>query len=334
MQHLYDERLHEMLTYKRPYGSKTEIDWINKFIEPYKPLDIDDMALVVEVRYSDGSESDTLFSCHTDTVHRKDGRQKISYNPATQMFGKNDDEPLGADDAAGAWLMLSMIDAGVPGCYVFHRGEECGGVGSSWMAENHPDFLRRFKRAIAFDRRGTSDVITRQAGGRCCSDTFAESLSDALNEAGDLLYMPCDGGIYTDTAEYIELIPECTNVSVGYYSEHSRDEKLFVPHLLALRDACLKIDWDALPTERVPHKEDRWESAFSTTRSTKSLADVGSFDMMVRALKTADYDQMLDMAYEDVEAFVDAVYFMIHGPARVDSFRYDKEDGDDYFKHF
>ena len=38
---------------------------------------------------------------------------------------------------AGIWLLLEMIDAGVPGVYALHYGEERGGVGSSGLAEHH-----------------------------------------------------------------------------------------------------------------------------------------------------------------------------------------------------
>jgi hypothetical protein len=58
--------------------------------------------------------------------------------------------------------------------------------------------------------------------------------------------------VYTDTAEFIEVIPECTNISVGYYSEHSDKESLDILHFQALADRVAKIDWDSLPTDRDP----------------------------------------------------------------------------------
>ena len=65
--------------------------------------------------------------------------------------------------------------------------------------------------------------------------------------------MPCDGGVYTDTAEFIRVVPECTNISIGYLCEHSSDEAQDILHLRALADAVLSFDWDELPTERDPH---------------------------------------------------------------------------------
>jgi hypothetical protein len=66
------------------------------------------------------------------------------------------------------------------------------------------------------------------------------------------MYLPDNTGVYTDTAEFIEVIPECTNISVGYYSEHSDKEKLDIIHFQALADRVALIDWDSLPTDRDP----------------------------------------------------------------------------------
>lgn len=259
--------LHAMMTYKRPHLSESETAWIARFISPNKPTVLGrpgEGALMISVPLADGGQPSTLFSCHTDTMHRKAGRQ----SPVFQQDGwmvTGEDDCLGADDGAGAWILLRMIEAKVPGVYLFHRGEERGGIGSRWMAKEQGELLRSFKRAIAFDRRGSTDVITHQRGQRCCSQAFAEALSLGLNTADEtFLYEPCDGGSFTDTANYVDLIPECTNVACGYMSEHGPGEKLHIPHLLALAEACIKVDWESLPTERVAGSyESKWKgSAF------------------------------------------------------------------------
>jgi len=247
---LFDPRLHAMIKTKRPHGTDAEFDFATQFLMPYQPQlagDLDTMAYIVTV----GSGSKVLFSCHVDTVHHKPGKQKVFYRPEDHRYYKKDDEPLGADDTAGCWLLLEMIDAGIPGTYIFHRGEERGGIGSKWVSSHLSDWLKQFDYAIAFDRKALDSVITRQGGSRCCSDKFAQALSDAFNAVDDnLMYSPDDTGVYTDTAEYTDDIPECTNVSCGYYSEHTMREELDLFHLFALRDACLKVDWAALPVER------------------------------------------------------------------------------------
>jgi hypothetical protein len=80
---------------------------------------------------------------------------------------------------------------------------------------------------------------------------FGEALCDALNERG-MLMMTDDAGVYTDTAEFMEIIPECTNISAGYNREHSTFETLDVEYLQLLLDAMITVEWDTLPVERDP----------------------------------------------------------------------------------
>jgi hypothetical protein len=71
-----------------------------------------------------------------------------------------------------------------------------------------------------------------------------------------MAYAPCDGGVFTDTDNYTGLVGECTNVSVGYYSEHTVNEVLDTDHALALRDALIALDPDQLVYERQPGEID------------------------------------------------------------------------------
>lgn len=270
------KRLINILQHKRPHGSATLDTFVENTFHDYD-YDIwrtekgEPIALAIVV----GDASRTLFSCHLDTVHRTEGLQEICYDESCKLIWvpEKATECLGADDGAGIWLMLEMIDAKVPGSYVFHYGEERGGIGSTYIAANFPEFLTTFDRAVAFDRRGASSVITRQGLGRCCSDKFAQALADALNNAADMSLAPDNTGIFTDTANYIEYIPECTNISCGYESEHSASEMLDVEYLQMLREAVLKIDWEALPTVRKAEPE-VYEPSFLGGWGKRELIDL------------------------------------------------------------
>jgi hypothetical protein len=194
--------------------------------------------------------SKTLFIAHVDTVHKEVGANKIR-KTATHWYA--DGAPLGADDGAGVAMLMHLIHADVKGYYIFSQGEECGGIGAKHIATHHTDLLAQFDRAIAFDRRGIDSVISHQGMGRCASDVFCEALANDLNAFDDtLMYSPDDTGVYTDTAEFTDIIPECTNISVGYYSEHGDQENLDIVHFEALSKAVLKVVWDSLPTDRDP----------------------------------------------------------------------------------
>jgi len=201
------------------------------------------------------------FTSHLDTVHRGDGVQTLSLMADSNLLVADnaDGKPciLGADDAAGVYLMTEMIRAGKPGNYMFFLGEECGGLGSSYFIRRNQTISADI--CVSFDRRGYSDVITHQGGWRTASDEFARALSSALNCHG-FKYKPSDDGLYTDSREFAELVPECTNISVGYFDEHTSREALDIEHLYALRDAVLEIDWGALPVHRVPAPDDWMQS--------------------------------------------------------------------------
>ena len=150
---------------------------------------------------------------------------------------------LGADDGAGIYIMLRMIGAGIHGTYVFHADEEIGCVGSKALADktfsiDGFDLLNDFTHAIAFDRKGTSDFIYDQLGEKMCSPTCQHELINRLNVDSALYYRP-EIGLVTDTAMYADFVEECINLSVGYYDEHTVDERLDIGHLEMLLEHIL-----------------------------------------------------------------------------------------------
>jgi hypothetical protein len=61
-----------------------------------------------------------------------------------------------------------------------------------------------------------------------------------------------DQGLFTDSLEYAHLIPECTNISVGYDRQHTNRESQDFPYALAVLRALSTLDYDYLATERCP----------------------------------------------------------------------------------
>lgn len=241
----------KILSVRRPADSDGEQQFVMRFLDPIPGMCADDYGnryLVI------GDKPTVMWSCHTDTVSAVDGLQNVRWKgDMLELNGGQRGQCLGADDGAGLWLMLEMIKAGKPGLYIFHRDEEIGGIGSKDIAKNRPELVNGIQMAIAFDRKSTHSVITYQRGKRCCSDLFGQSLADALNLTHpNLDYKLDETGVFTDTASYTTLIPECTNLSVGYYQEHTESESLDVRHLVRLRDAVLALDVSTLPISRDP----------------------------------------------------------------------------------
>lgn len=238
------EAMAEMLRYRRPHKSKTERRFLQRFISTLKDMKHDKYGN----RYTRIGTAPIMYSCHSDSVHHRAGLQDIAISGNVFKLASREkiSNCLGADNGAGVWLMREMILKHKPGLYVFHRGEERGGLGSKFLTKNTPQLVDGIKAAVAFDRRGTKSIITHQFGGRCCSDDFGESLAKELKLGHKL----DKGGTFTDTANYTNLVPECTNVSVGFQHEHSSHETLDMAYLIELRQAMLEMDWEKLVIKR------------------------------------------------------------------------------------
>lgn len=251
----------DMLSYCRPHKSRTEGRFIAKYIWPLG-VSFDKFGNAYK---QIGDNPKVLWSSHLDTVHTKHGMQDIVWKQDKKtgelffLVGKAKSACLGADDTAGVWLMVEMIKNNIPGLYIFHRGEEVGRLGSNWIATNNKTALTGIKYAIAFDRRGEKSIITHQMSKKSCSDEFAKSLAEQLG-----LGHTCDNtGSYTDTASYVDLIPECTNISAGYNNAHCWNEESNVDYLFKLRNALLKLDVTKLVEARKAGDNERLVSSYS-----------------------------------------------------------------------
>ena len=277
---LISPMLYDLLVCISPHPNYTTITkTIKKYLPKNQQIFTDGVGnLIVKV----GENYTTMFSCHIDMVFRKsyikdlkDPSQNLDlfiaadqqHSDASFIWGgvitdyKKDcyiftPTTLGADDKAGIYILLSLIRAKVPGLYVFHTGEEVGGIGSHDIVVRKPNLVKGIKRAIAFDRMDYTDIIDHQRGGICCSSKFVNAFAEQLNDriiSPNKLNVKYSGatGTFTDTANYTRLIPECTNLSVGYFDQHTADECLDTLWLEdMLTPSLLKIDWEVLPTVR------------------------------------------------------------------------------------
>lgn len=217
-------------------------------------------------------ESDTMFTCHLDTCSSL--YQKVNHVIGSKIIKTDGTTILGADDKAGMTVLLYMIEKGVPGLYYFFIGEEVGGIGSS--AASSMSFSG-YNKCISFDRRGYDSVITEQWFGKCCSDEFAKALANELNKKNlTFNFRPDPTGIFTDSASFMNDIPECTNISVGYFSEHQVTESQDIQFLTNLCEAVVKIDWSSLPVMRDPDEryEPSWEILTGTASEISSILNV------------------------------------------------------------
>jgi hypothetical protein len=197
-------------------------------------------------------ESDVMFTSHLDTA--TSANTPVNHVIVDNIIKTDGKSILGADDKAGVTIMLNMIKNNIPGLYYFFLGEEVGCIGSKKVAGVQKETkIEGINKVISFDRRGTNSIITYQSSRRCASDTFGKALSEQFNSVNDSFKYEIDPtGVLTDSVQFISIYPECTNISVGYQSEHTFSETQDIEHLEKLAEACLKIDWNGLPVERDP----------------------------------------------------------------------------------
>lgn len=235
-----------LLRYKRPEGSVTQEYFCEKYLEPVMGEPDKFGNYIHIIPDEDGLYPEVCFAAHHDTVHKTEGVQTV-FSMDNMVYSEGG-ECLGADCTTGVWLILEMIAERVPGIYVIHAGEEVGCLGSSALVESNPEWLYDLKAVISFDRMGTDSIITHQMGYRTASEEFSQSLAAILRMG----FKSDDGGSYTDSNEYAEIVPECTNISVGYYAQHTAKEHQDISFAYKLRDALIAADWSKLVYARDP----------------------------------------------------------------------------------
>ena len=328
----YNYDLGEMLTYKRPEGTKYQKKFCNRYLRPVfgEPDIFGNYVTIV------GYQPRIAFMAHHDTVHKESGKQRVIKEG--NFYKSVDSNCLGADCTTGVYIILKMIEAGVPGVYVVHGAEEVGCIGSAGMVAGNPDWIKHVDIAISFDRTGYSSIITHQLGARTCSDDFAESFANIL----DMDYQLDNGGVYTDSNEYRGVIAECTNISVGYFCQHTKSETQDINFADMLVDQLIKADWDSLVVSRDPVVEEFDYYTFSfkgggwgslhdecgsrkiKTPEVKDMEDAVDIIKenpveIARLLKTLGYD-----AYD----LIDEVYYYKRNPD--DDFQNNEGDDDSF----
>ncbi len=290
-----------MLSYKRKEGSIGQKLFNERFVQPLmgKPDATGNYLCevvngkVLSVGSATQLQTNIAFMAHHDTVHKTDGRQKVVYDPHRNYAYVDHNECLGADCTTGVWLILEMIKAKVPGLYIVHTGEECGGIGARAVVASRADWLKQLDFAISFDRYGTESIITHQSGIRCCSESFSRDFESILN----LNLISDSGGSYTDSYEYMDIVSECTNLSVGYYKQHTSQEYQDIGFATKLLKALVSADWSKLKPYRDPSVVEFDDYSiygrgytFGRKSEYKSQFDYGNY----YGYPDKDYDRVVD----------------------------------------
>ena len=169
--------------------------------------------------YAEGSIPVMLIA-HLDTVFREPIRI-FTYDEKRAvykgMFG------LGADDRAGVFAILKIIQSGLRPTIIFTTDEEVGGLGVTQLVKDFPECpIPDLKYLIQLDRRGTNDCVFY--------DCYNEDFITYVESFGFIEAF----GTFSDIAE---LCPAWdvvgVNLSIGYENEHTRYETLHLKPWMA-----------------------------------------------------------------------------------------------------
>lgn len=163
---------------------------------------------------------------HLDTVFSKppveifyDTRKNVMWSP----------QGLGADDRAGIFAIIKIIQSGLRPHIILTTDEEIGGVGATELAKL-PCPFKDLRYLIQLDRRGTNDCVFYDCDNVDFIDYVEEfGFTEAWGSFSDISVL-CPAWEIAGV-----------NLSVGYRDEHSYEELLYVSPLLSTIDKVKKM---------------------------------------------------------------------------------------------
>jgi len=194
---------------------------------------------------------------HMDTVHNVPAVEIMTEGILTSSTG------LGADDRAGVYAILHLLDLGYRPSVIFLNYEESGGIGAT-------EFVKRMKKdkrqlgvnfMVEFDRKNANDAVYYN-----CDNSEFETF---INSFG----FKTAWGSFSDIsiiAPWAKIA--AVNLSVGYYFQHTRHEILVLADLMNTLKKAEKM----LQTETKPfvymEVQSGWEYYYTSKKSPKKSA--------------------------------------------------------------
>lgn len=300
----FKELFIKLTEYTTPYGTESDLEPIlSSIIKDLRKDPIGNYHKII-------GNSETLFTCHLDNFCEK--KEKVTHIIENNIIKTNGTTILGADNKAGVCVLLYLISNNVPGHYCFFIGEEpilSGGLyGSSLFSQAYKN-ITKYKRVISFDRKETYSIVRRQLAQDCCSLDFALELSSRFVE-NMIWFEPDASGYCTDSASFLEVIPECTNISVGVWDEHTNQECVDIDYVERVAVAASKIDWETLPVIRKPKY---WlEIEEEVPEIVDNEIDVKLFEIIASALSSFNYLCMNKKPYSSNRVMIFNHWFRDH----------------------
>lgn len=185
---------------------------------------------------------DTVFSFPPNEIYF-DKKKRVIWSP----------QGLGADDRAGVFAIIKIIQAGFHPHIIFTTGEEKGGIGAFLLAKAFPVAPFNVKYLIQLDRQGMDDCVFYD----CANKKFENYIHKF--------------GFKTDWGSFSDISVICpqwqiagVNLSVGYFREHTVSETLHTKGLMSTIDKVKRLLADAANIQPFEYIPDVFGSPFNT----------------------------------------------------------------------
>lgn len=172
---------------------------------------------------------------HMDTVF-KSPPQHIYYDENQGVIWSP--EGLGADDRAGVFMILKILQTELRPTIIFTTDEEIGAVGAEKMVKSAPHPFSELRYIVQLDRRGTADCVFYDC-----------------NNVDFIRYVESFGFIenFGSFSDISEICPAWgiagVNLSVGYEDEHTVSETFHIkPWFATLRKVQKMLQEEHIPT--------------------------------------------------------------------------------------
>lgn len=159
---------------------------------------------------------DTVFSHSPEEIYY-DNKAKVMWSP----------QGLGADDRAGVYSIIEILELGYRPHIIFTTEEEQGCLGTQIMLSKIPDPPFELKYIIQLDRQGENDSVFYD----CNNPEFEQYINNfgfktARGSFSDISFIAPQWGV------------AAVNLSIGYEDEHFEIERLFI---FAMQKTILKV---------------------------------------------------------------------------------------------
>lgn len=248
-------------------------------------------------------ESPVCLVSHLDTVH-KELPENVLYEKSSGLMWSP--QGIGGDDRCGTFALLSILASQLENnkqkpTMLFTTNEEVGCVGASVAANKIPkEMMAHIKFLVEIDRRGIDDCVfynTRNAE----FEKFIEGFGFTKNR-----------GSCSDISKLSPVLNVAsTNVSAGYFNEHTKSEYINVTYLMDTINKVINIlnDDRTLNGDKFEYQPDpepvyKYDySNYSNKNKPKSKWTNYNYDYY------DDYDYLNgDFPYEEEEKYLQKLY--------------------------